>query len=60
MKNVIFRNICGLLIMAFSMQAGKELCIRKLCLDAERYGHGIITWTDLHGKDHHAIVEPYK
>lgn len=59
-STVIFRLVCGVAIMIEGMMLGHELTIRKMCYDTEKYGHGIITYTDIYGKNHSAIVEPYK
>lgn len=59
-KAVIFRFIAGLMLIAQGIELGRTLTTRKYCYDAEKYGHGIITYTDIHGVDHHAVVEAYK
>ena len=59
-STVIFRLICAVGVFIEGMMLGHELTIRKMCYDTEKYGHGIITYTDIYGKDHSAIVEPYK
>ena len=59
-KAVIFRFIAGSMLVAWGIELGRNLTTRRYCYDAEKYGHGIITYTDIHGKDHHAVIEAYK
>ena len=59
-KAVIFRLILGMMLVAEGMELGKTLYIRKMCYAVEQYGRGIVTYTDIHGKDHHAIIEADK
>ena len=60
MNSTVFRLIMGTLLVVEGISLGKTLQIRKFCYDAEKYGHGIITYTDIHGEDHHAVIEAYK
>ena len=59
-KEAIIRFIAGLYLAYLGVELGKSLELRKLCYDAEKFGRGKITYTDIHGKDHNALVEAYK
>lgn len=58
--DVIVRTIAGLWLTYLGTELGKALELRKICYEAEKKGRGRITYTDIYGEDHHAIVEAYK
>lgn len=56
-KEVIFRLICGIMLVIEGAELGRNLELRHIVYSAEKEGKGRIIYTDIHGKDHRAVVE---